>query len=233
MNAPTPSRPQSPSDETLRAWLSDLADGHADPEAAQGACAAWRDSAQVRQTWHSYHLIGDVLRSEELARPAQADAAFLARLRERLAQEPVVLAPAPLPQVQAQPARRQRQRWLVPMAAAAGFVAVAGVLVVTRLAGPELGESGPMQVRTEPQGPGLILVDSASRAAAGAGSLTMLRDARLDAYLNAHQSARGFGAAAVPGAGLRPVESVVQGQPQASLPEQGSAASSAPGAALR
>lgn len=233
MNAPTPSRSQAPSEETLRNWLSDLADGQADAEAAQGACTAWRSSAEMRRTWHSYHLIGDVLRSEELARPAAGDADFLARLRERLAQEPAVLAPAPLAAAQPARAAKARQRWLVPMAAAAGFVAVAGVLVVTRLAGPELGEQGPLQVRIGPQGPGLILVDTTGRNPSAAGGLTMLRDARLDAYINAHQSARGFGAAAVPGAGLRPVESVVPGQPQALSAAEPDTAGSSPTALSR
>ena len=45
-----------------RRWLSALADGQAD--AAEPACGLWRDDAAARQTWHAYHLIGDVLRSE-------------------------------------------------------------------------------------------------------------------------------------------------------------------------
>ncbi|MFA6262799.1 MAG: RseA family anti-sigma factor, partial [Bacteroidia bacterium] len=76
MNAPSPSSESTPADER-RAMLSALADGEA---AAEPGCALWRDDAQARATWHAYHLIGDVMRSEDLAvRPAR-DAAFLAAL---------------------------------------------------------------------------------------------------------------------------------------------------------
>ena len=76
------------------AWLSALADG--DAQALERACSHWREDHQARKTWHVYHVIGDVMRSEELARPAARDAAFVASLRTRLAAEPVVLAPAPM-----------------------------------------------------------------------------------------------------------------------------------------
>jgi hypothetical protein len=43
-------------------------------------------------------------------------------------------------------------------------------------------------------------------------SLTVIRDARLDSYLRAHQAARaGGGAAAVPGGGLRNVDVTLPG----------------------
>lgn len=219
MNTPTPRHPDfadTPSDETLKGWLSELADGQADERAAQGACQAWREQPEMRRTWHSYQLIGDVLRSEELARPAAGDLAFLAGVRARLAQEPVVLAPAPLQQPAPVPmpvaAVARRQRWLAPAAAAAGFLAVAGVLVVTRLAAPEGSAGQPLQARTAPAvapSSGLMLANTGGVAAAQPGGTGMLRDARLDAYISAHQAARGGGAAAVPGAGLRSVEVVV------------------------
>jgi sigma-E factor negative regulatory protein RseA len=178
-----------PSDETLRTWLSELADGEADVAGNEGACHAWRERADMRCTWHSYHLIGDVLRSEELARPPVRDADFLAQLRSKLAAEPIVVAPMP-PRAPGQAAlsardgsarMRRRQSWLFPAAAAAGFMAVAGVLVLTRVSAP--GVAAP--------------------------DVAVIRDARLDAYLQAHQSVRGGSAAAVPGVGLRSVDVVV------------------------
>ena len=86
MNTPV-ARDAAP-DEDRRALLSALADGEAD--AAQAGCALWRDDAEARATWHTYHLIGDVLRSDDLAAQPARDAAFLAALRERLAAEPTV-----------------------------------------------------------------------------------------------------------------------------------------------
>lgn len=183
-----------------RLWLSALADG--DPHAAQQACAAWRDDADARRAWHTYHLIGDVLRSDELARAPTRDADFLHGLRARLAQEPVVLAPA---------APQRGQRWLLPVAAAAGFVAVAGVLVVLRTGSPE-GLAGASTMAAASR-PGTTLVSSEAApmtptGAAAAGGV-LLRDPRLDEFLRVHQSARGGVAVAAPGGALRRVETVV------------------------
>jgi sigma-E factor negative regulatory protein RseA len=181
-----------------RLWLSALADG--DPQAAQQACAAWRDDAEARRAWHSYHLIGDVLRSDELARAPTHDAAFLDGLRARLAQEPIVLAPA---------APQRGPRWLLPMAAAAGFVAVAGVLVVVRLGSPE-GPAGASTLAAASR-PGATATVTATTTAAGGA---VLRDARLDEFLRAHQAARGGVAVAAPGGTLRRVDSVVPAGPE-------------------
>ena len=97
MNPQTPSQdpPGVPSAE-VRAWLSALTDGEADAQATAGACTAWREEPAARAVWHQYQLIGDVLRSSELASPAARDAVFLSAVRARLAAEPVVLAPASL-----------------------------------------------------------------------------------------------------------------------------------------
>ncbi|HZF79889.1 MAG TPA: sigma-E factor negative regulatory protein, partial [Rubrivivax sp.] len=44
--------------------LSALVDG--DPQSVEAACDLWRDDPQARRAWHTYHLIGDVMRSEDL-----------------------------------------------------------------------------------------------------------------------------------------------------------------------
>ncbi len=190
-----------PADDT-RALLSALADGQAD--ALAQACQAWRDDPQARQTWRTYHLIGDVLRSDELARHPGRDEDFLAGLRQRLAAEPVPLAPSPAP-----PPVPRRQPWLVPVAAAAGFVVVAGVLVVSRLGAPGAAAGSPTLAAAS--GAAVTLVGMAARPAASAvrsGEGTLIRDARLDEYLRAHQSARGGVAVAAPGGLLRQVDAV-------------------------
>jgi sigma-E factor negative regulatory protein RseA len=214
--APRPGGADTSAPDHPHVCLSALADGDAD--ALPGACSAFRDDAAARQRWHTYHLIGDVLRSDELASPGARDAAFLGRLRERLSQEPVPLAPAP-----AAPAR-SRLGWRAPAAVAAGFVVVAGVLVLTRgapdaampAAGPTLAAS---PLGTAGQGSTLVVNHSAAPAApAGSrpalsnpqlvrsGDQLLLRDAELDAYLRAHQAARGGAALALPGGVLRNVD---------------------------
>jgi len=194
--------PQTPAEEA-RASLSALADG--DAQAVDRACKGWRDDAQARMAWHAYHLIGDVMRSDDLARPAGRDAAFLAGLRDRLALEPVLLAP----QATAATPLRRRQPWLLPLAAAAGVVVVAGVLVVSRLsqpgAEPATGFAGAGNA-VEPGGVVLVRDGGLRLAAAGNVSGVVLRDARLDEFLRAHQFARGGVAVAAPGGALRRVE---------------------------
>ena len=149
-----------------RQQLSSLMDGDLAPDAVADTCALWRQDAAARSQWHAYHLIGDVLRSDDLASPPQRDTAFLQALRLRLADEAVPLAPQPA-------AVRTRARgWLVaPMAVAAGFVAVAGVVVVTRVMAPE------------PAAAVLASAGATPRAASG----VLVRDAQLDRYLSAHR----------------------------------------------
>lgn len=185
--------------------LSALMDGEAPAgDDVARACRAWRDDARLRASWHCYHLIGDVLRSDDLATGATRDAAFLQRLRGRLEAEPVVLAPAALPA--AAPRRARRWRWAGPAAVAAGFVAVAGVLVVTRApqgdavpAAPALAEVN----KLPPPTAGVPLAATVPVAAVEADETVvngkLLRDARIDRYLEAHQQ---FGGASVLGASM-------------------------------
>jgi len=196
-----------PADSTA-SLLSALADG--DPSALDEGCARWRDDPEARRTWHAYQLIGDVMRSEDLANPASHDCAFLTGLRARLAEEPVVLAPQPLERPAVAPvaaaAVRRRHAWLAPAAVAAGFVAVAGVVVVTRMSAPAPA-GGAVLADAPPGNPGLSLATTgaaAPRALVVEGRL--IRDARLDAYLRAHRDAMAGGPAALPGGVPRNVE---------------------------
>lgn len=129
--------------DAARLALSALADGEAQPQDVARACAAWRDQPDARAAWHSYQMIGDVMRSEDLAHASDADA-FLNKFRERLAQEPVVLAPSAAQAAQVQRAAAEakvassvhplkRRAWAGPMAVAAGFVMVVGALMSSPL----------------------------------------------------------------------------------------------------
>lgn len=197
----SPSRETRSSDADL-SWLSAAADG--DAGALDRVARAWRDDADTRATWHRYHLIGDALRSSELAQPAARDADFLKGLRERLAAEPVVMAPLAVPVA----VRRPVSRWAVPAAVAAGFVVVAGVLVVSRTAWPG-GVGAPDMLAGASSPAGVMTVSTSERAteASGRDAGTVLRDARVDELLRVHQSARG--GMAVPGSALRRVDNVV------------------------
>ena len=198
-----------------RESLSALADG--DAEAAAEGCGLWRSNAEARATWHAYHLIGDALRSDELVRSPARDAAFVAALRERLAAEPAVLAPMRVV------SDRSRHGWLVPAAAAAGFAAVVGVLVVTRVDAPAAaGGAGALAelpaaaivLRPAPPLPRLAVVETPASASVRPPLMLsvdgqMIRDGRLDGYLRAHREMPGAVPFSYPGALPRNVEASV------------------------
>jgi sigma-E factor negative regulatory protein RseA len=192
------SDPALTDDEQARLWLSACADGEA--QAVGPACKLWRDDAGARQTWHRYHLIGDVMRSEELATAPARDAAFLAGLRERLAAEPTVLAPAALGAPGATAAKRPA--WRLPAAMAASFVLVAGAFTVARL--------GPVSAGGEwaaGSSPAAVVAEADTRSVSDGAVL--ITDPRLDEFLRAHQAMGGSMLAAAPGSSLRRVEGIV------------------------
>jgi sigma-E factor negative regulatory protein RseA len=205
--------PAAPDGDTPLAWMSALADGQ--PDACDAALRAWATDPQARAAWHTLHLSADVLRSEELASDPSHDERFLQSFRERLAQEPVVLAPdaavsaaAASRSSQAVPvsAARSRRRWWGGAAVAAGFMAVGSVvLMIDRAGRPEAASLAqvPNALRAEPAtarvtlpAPAVLPV-STTASSGGAGAAgdpqwraldgQVLRDAQLDAYLRAHR----------------------------------------------
>ena len=203
---------------SARERLSVIADGEADDDAVRRACAQWRDEPAAATLWRDYHLIGDVLRSDDLASDAAHDAQFLEALRGRLALEPTVLAPPGANPDEAAPASmlRSRRSWVAASAVAAGFMAVAGVLVVTRApdaarpaasqgmaqAGPQSGSIVPASASAAPLEPALSTFPfETSRVQVATDQL--IRDARLDQYLKAHQQFSGTSALGAPSAFLR------------------------------
>lgn len=213
MNHPTP-RPEADLN-ARRLRLSGLMDGVADRADAEAGVSLWRDDPQTRTQWHAWHLIGDVMRSEELASAPARDEAFLARLRERLAGEPVPLSPAPLAGAAGvhqagamhDPARR-RGLWLGSAAVAAGFMAVAGALVVSRSAEDPAGEaSAPFSWTLPVPGLGMQRVGAVqSPGLAPQLDARVVRDVHLEAYLRAHRQVLAGAPALVPGGALRSVE---------------------------
>jgi sigma-E factor negative regulatory protein RseA len=171
----------SDSDAALEA-LSALADGEAHSPDVARACAAWKDQSEARATWHAYQLIGDVMRSEDLADTTRGDT-FLKNFRGRLAQEPVVLAPnaahalrpaatlAPvLSPVVGQPLRRRA--WAGPMAVAAGFVMAVGAMLSSQLA-PVGGVGSDASVAGSGQGGGQLSLAPDGGQGGGAGFVSV------------------------------------------------------------
>ncbi len=127
----------------------------------------WRQDSGARAAWHAYHLMGDVLRSEDLAAVPAHDEVFLQALRGRLAREPV-----PIKAVQPvadRAASRSAGWWRMPGAIAACLVAGVGSWAVYRAIDPIRLADRPQLVQRAPAG-------------------ELVRNAGLDRYLEAHRT---------------------------------------------
>lgn len=199
-----------PSDRArARENLSALMDGECDHASVVQACRRWRQDDDLRAQWHTYHLIGDVLRSDDLARSDRRDAAFLQAVRDRLAREPVVLAPLPLAEpaavasarhaVNGAPSPRRpllrMRRWVPPVGMAAGVALVAGAVLVTRpdaIGQASLTAAAPAvveRVRTPAAPTEIVPVQVAAPASIGGqvAAAPVVADSEMVRYVNAHQ----------------------------------------------
>lgn len=178
--------------------ISALADGQLQGiEFAQAVQAVTGDD-EALATWHAYHLIGDVLRSGELA-ASSSPAAFVARLQERLSAEvPVSVAETVVRPVVvgAQPAANDGSfRWKL----LAGFASLAAVAAIVWNTAGGLGGNGQAELaKAGPAQPPQQAV-----AAAGAEGQVMIRDSRLDELLAAHRQFGGNSALQMPAGFLR------------------------------
>jgi sigma-E factor negative regulatory protein RseA len=193
------------SSESSRRILSALADGDATDSEAARAFQAWRDEPDARASWHAYQLIGDVLRSDDLAARPAADESFLIALRARLAAEPVVLAPRPRVEAAAEAlpvaanASARSRRWQGPVAMAAGFLAVVGVLNVV---GPFKQGAGPTLASTTSVNNSGVVATSLQTAPQTPAQTQAAAD-QLAPYLAAHRQSAMSGPFQMPGSDLR------------------------------
>lgn len=174
--------------EINKELLSALVDGELHGEALEQALAC-AESSEGCASWELYHLVGDVLRSPDLAHHSQHD--LLSSLRVQLAQEPPLkLASSQLEQVAvgveqiAAPVVALRDpaanssvfRWKV----AAGFASVAAVAALSwNLMGGSLAPQG-AQLASVPAGMSTPVVVATEEG-------DVLRDPRLDALMASHQ----------------------------------------------
>ncbi len=185
--------------------ISALADGQLASEDFAAALAICEADDQALASWNAYHLIGDVLRSPGLA-PQASDAAFLARLRTSLAQEPPLHALVTSRQPMVADMDREASndgsfRWKL----VAGFVSVAAVVAVAWNTGagllapsaaPQLAQSAtPQLAQARPEVPQQVLVMSAQGP--------VVRDARLQQLLAEHKQFGGTSALQMPSGFLR------------------------------
>ena len=100
--------------------ISAFMDGEVGDHEVAAQLARLKQDAALRETWGTYHLIGDAMRGDAGVTPG-----FLGRFSAALAQEPTVLAPkAPV-------RNRSVRRIALPLAASFGGVALVAWLVLS------------------------------------------------------------------------------------------------------
>jgi sigma-E factor negative regulatory protein RseA len=164
--------------------LSALIDGEWHGEEPEAFIAAL--GQEDRATWSEYHLIGDALRSDDLALSAGASRAFMSGFAVRFESEAHIVAPS-----SASHGRGLFGRRLVPAFAVAAAAATLTWIVVPQLQGVSTGVQGVSQVASVSSGDSLRRVAMASMPVATAQpavqDANIIRDASLDQYLEAHQ----------------------------------------------
>jgi sigma-E factor negative regulatory protein RseA len=194
-------------DDSWRAgeMVSDMMDGRLSESEFSEAAHKVATHAEARELWHSYHLVGDVLRSGDLA-PHADDAGFLSRFQQRLHDE-VLLHPVPLSDssiplsgaflaadfkaVRAANDGRFSWKWVAGLGAMV-VVAAAG----WNMAGDNHGAGSSQQLANAPATRAVVLEASTE-------GQVMIRDPRLDRLLMAHRQSAGQSALQVSSGFLR------------------------------
>jgi sigma-E factor negative regulatory protein RseA len=137
-----------------------------------------------RAAWSDYHLIGDALRSDDLAESPARSSAFMASFSARFEAEAHVLAPAAVQKPRSGLLRRR----VVPAFAVAAAAATLTWIVVPQLQGVD-SRSGAQVASVS--GDNVQRVAMAPVPVANTRSpvteANIIRDADLDQYLEAHQ----------------------------------------------
>lgn len=184
--------------------LSTLVDGELHGSEQQSAMARVLADSQARSAWHTYQVIGDVLRSEELSDASQ-DLRFLAKLEARLVLEPqspvdthVIQTSSPLPSNMKVQSANSPVFWrMLAGVACSALLAVMGVAIWSPVATPSDGQVATAHPSATP-----TLAQSAPLEVA-VGPDGMIRDPRLDQLLSAHQQLGGHSALQMPSGFLR------------------------------
>jgi sigma-E factor negative regulatory protein RseA len=179
--------------------ISAMADGQLQGEAFARGVEVVAGDPVAREAWHTYHLIGDVLRSGQCA-TGTVPAAFLSRLQLRLQQEQRLGAGphagtdstrAATPVTAQRPAANDSSfRWKL----VAGFASLAAMAAIGWNVAGTFG-SKPEQAQLAAAQGGAVVAKSERGV--------MIRDPRLDELLAAHRQLGGASALQMPTGFLR------------------------------
>ena len=178
--------------------ISALADGELRGEAFAQALAACQNAPALLASWHTYHLIGDVLRSPDLL-AARSASPFLTRLQSRLAQETVQSAAPtevslPKPVALQAPVQVAANDSVFQWKMLAGMASMAAVAVMVWTVAVPMSSTG-SQLAKSPTPTDSVLVASPQGV--------IVRDARLEELLAAHKQVGGSSALQMPSGFLR------------------------------
>lgn len=182
-------------------WVSALADGQVQADAMARVVASVGRSDRARAAWHSYHVIGEALRGNDLV-DCPDDQIFLSRMRARLerlgppsadvefrpslATAPTTVAAAGLARSSANDAA-SRWKWLAAAATVAAVTLVGWNLL-------PVGAAPGAAVQLAESGNSVGSVNPVSGPGAPVEPQVMLRDPRLDELLAAHRQYGGASA---------------------------------------
>ena len=166
----------------IRESMSALADGQLRGGEFAQALELAESDADARASWQAYHLVGDVLRSSELAHSGLKPD-FMARLQQRLQDEqrpqPVALAPVQPTQALRPAANHELFRWKL-VAGVASFLAV-GAISWNLIGQSAVNAPAPTATLA------LASTEANRVTVPVANNSVMIRDPHLDALLAAHK----------------------------------------------
>jgi sigma-E factor negative regulatory protein RseA len=157
--------------EEISAWM----DGAAEPGQEDNVATRVSSDPDSRSRWDDWHLIGDVMRSNSLARRS----GFSDALGRRLQSEPLHLPVARVAETVRE--RRSRKRQLVYGAAVAAAVAFVAVVAVA----PQMQQGGVVEMLANAVAP---QTPAGNRPAAEPLAPLVAEDPRLRDLLDAHGS---------------------------------------------
>jgi sigma-E factor negative regulatory protein RseA len=168
---------------SMQARISAFVDGEL-PESEIDAVLKDLQTPEGRAAWDTYHRIGDLARSQDMAVPISCD--FAARMAQRLDAEPTILAPAAVAARAAVERPSLVRRFAAPAMAVAAMAALAFVVTPPVLKSmqsqPESGASA-VVASSQPPLPHSAVIAAATQTDSAAGGV--LRD--VDTYVLAHQ----------------------------------------------
>ena len=157
--------------------LSSLIDGELDAHETAAVLDALCRDAELQRRWSDLQLVGDALRSTEVA-ACHVDG-FCARVRNALADEPTILAPRAV--------RPRLRRYAIPGVAVAASVAAIAFIAVPLLRAPAIEVAAQKQSPAFAAAPVVANADHQQGQAASKAAAAIANARALDPYFAAHR----------------------------------------------